>query len=108
MKAISGPTETADIILGERFDDWKSWLYDTPKMHMSIINDQPFISSQLVKHNFDIESIDQTWNDTPTHYDDVEGRGMQSNFLHYTGGENKIVMIDQYHRGLFKIFNGDL
>lgn len=101
-------TREARIKARKCFDDWKSWLYDTPEMHMSIVNDQPFISSQLIKHDFDIESIDQKWNDTPTHYNDVEGKGLQSNFLHYTGGNNKIVMIDQYHRGLFKIFNGEL
>ena len=30
---------------------------------MSIMNDQPYISAQLMKHDFDVETIDTTWND---------------------------------------------
>lgn len=98
-------TRDARIKAREKFDDWTKWQFGEPQKHMSINNDQPYISAQLMKHEFDVEGIDQTWNDTPTHYDDVEGKGLQSNFLHYTGGGNKKVMIDQYHRGLFKIFD---
>jgi hypothetical protein len=87
----------------ERFDDWKDWLYGEPKKHMTIMLDQPFISAQLMKHDIDFEGIPQTWNDTPTHYNTIE-KGMKSNFLHYTGGDNKLKMLEHNSQLLFRIF----
>jgi len=98
-------TREARLRARELFDDWRWWYFEGPQVHMSIMNDQPYISGQLMKHDFDLGTIDQTWNDTPTHYFNPDGeKALGSNFLHYTGGGNKSVMIDQYHRGLFPIF----
>jgi hypothetical protein len=63
-------------------------------------NDQPWISGQIMKHGLTWQSIDQKWNDTPTHWED--DRGYDMNFLHYTGGGNKVVMLDDYKQGKFK------
>lgn len=106
-------TKEARLRARKLFDSWESWLYpksvnpDNKVHHMSIINDQPFISSQLMKYDFDIESIDQSWNDTPPHYKEPqkwidEGK---SKFLHYTGGKYKKEMVNLYHEGKFPIFN---
>jgi hypothetical protein len=106
-------TKEARLKARKLFDSWEAWCY--PKSvnpnnkvhHMSILNDQPFISSQLMKYDFDLESVDQSWNDTPTHYREPqkwidEGK---CKFLHYTGGEQKAEMVDLYHKGKFPIFN---
>lgn len=99
-------TREARLRARELFDDWKWWYFEGPQLHMSVMNDQPYISGQLMKHDFDLGTIDQVWNDTPTHYSDPDGKkALSANFLHYTGGGNKTVMIDQYHRGLFPIFS---
>lgn len=107
-------TKEARLKARELFDSWEEWL--DPKRfldpnakmhHMSILNDQPFISAQLMKHDFDVESVDQKWNDTPTHYQDPQhwiDTG-KSYFLHYTGGDQKAEMVDLYHKGKFPIFN---
>ena len=55
---------------------------------------------RLMKHEFKIQSIDQKWNDTPTHWSD--DRGYDMNLLHYTGGGNKVVMLDDYEKGKSK------
>lgn len=95
-------TKEARLKAREKFDDWYSYMADGDEHGdpFWINNDQPFISGQLTKHNFKIQSIDQTWNDTPTHYKD--DRGYESNFLHYTGGGNKVTMLDDYKKGKFK------
>ena len=98
-------TREARIRAREVFDDWKWWFFEGPVKHMSIMNDQPYISGQLVKHDFYIGCMDQFWNDTPTHYSDPWGEeAMSAGFLHYTGGENKIVMVDGYREKKFPIF----
>ena len=58
-------TKEARLRARELFLPWEEWCY-TGDFHMSIMNDQPYISAQLMKHDFDIETIDQTWNDSPT------------------------------------------
>lgn len=99
-------TRDARLRARELFDDWSDWYFTGPQVHMSVMNDQPYISGQLMKHDFDLGTLDQTWNDTPTHYHDPDGeKALGSNFLHYTGGGNKMTMIDQYNRGLFSIFS---
>ena len=107
-------TKEARLKARECFDSWEEWLdpkrFLDPKSkmhHMSILNDQPFISAQLMKYDFDVESVDQKWNDTPTHYNDPQhwiDTG-KSYFLHYTGGDQKAIMVDLYHKGKFPIFN---
>lgn len=84
------------------FDDWYNYMIDGD-MHKEAFwlnNDQLYISGQLTKHKFAIEGIDQTWNDTPTHWDD--DRGYDMNFLHYTGGGNKVIMLEDYEKNKFK------
>ena len=95
-------TKEARLKAREEFDDWYDYMQDGDKHGdpFWLNNDQPFISGQLVKHGFNIQSIDQTWNDTPTHYKDE--RGYNQNFLHYTGGGNKVVMLEDYNQGKFK------
>lgn len=96
-------TKEARLKAREVFDPWYNYMMDGDEHgdHFWLNNDQPFISGQLMKHDFNWQSIDQTWNDTPTHYKDGQ-RGYRSNFLHYTGGGNKVRMIDDYKKGKFK------
>lgn len=109
-------TKEARLKARELFSNWEEWCY--PKAyglkehHMSICNDQPYISANLMKHNFDLESIPQMWNDTPPHYKDpnkwIEGKGdRKCYFLHYTGGDHKAIMVEQYHNNEFPIFRED-
>jgi len=112
-------TKTARLRARRLFDNWKNWAFpkrlgdpNYPRVHHSIENDQPFISGQLVKHGFEIGTLNQEWNDTPPHYRDpnnwIEGKGDRPcYFLHYTGGENKYTMIEQYHKNEFPIFRKD-
>lgn len=86
----------------EMFDNWKNYMIDGDLHNEAfwLNNDQLYISGQLTKHKFAIEGIDQTWNDTPTHWDD--DRGYKANFLHYTGGGNKVIMLEDYEKNKFK------
>lgn len=95
-------TKEARLKAREKFDDWYAYMADGDKHGdpFWLNNDQPFISGQLMKHGFDWESIPQKWNDTPTHYPD--DRGYDANFLHYTGGGNKVTMLRDYEKGKFK------
>lgn len=84
-------TKEARLRARELFLPWEEWCY-TGDFHMSIMNDQPYISAQLMKHDFDIETIDQTWNDSP-HYATEEEFFQKARFCHYTGGEWKVDMV---------------
>jgi hypothetical protein len=104
-------TKEARLKARELFDDWKPWANPkefgfTIEHHCSIRNDQPFISAQLMKHDFDLESIDQSWNDTPIHYKDSQHwiDSGKCKFLHYTGGDHKVEMVRLYHENKFPIF----
>ena len=44
-------TREARLRAREVFMDWTEWFYAEPKFHMSVMNDQPYISGQLIKHN---------------------------------------------------------
>ena len=81
----------------EVFMDWQEWAYAKPAYHLSIMNDQPYISGQLMKHDFDLVTLDQTWNDSP-HYDDEEEYFDVAKMCHYTGGGGKIIMLDHIER----------
>ena len=96
-------TKEARLRARELFDDWQWWFFEGPQEHMSVMNDQPYISGQLVKHDFDIGTLDQTWNDSP-HYETLEEFFDVAKFCHYTGGEWKVDMIQHFHDGKFKIF----
>ena len=98
-------TRDARLKARECFDDWVPWMEDDIENPAWLANDQPFLNAQFSKHDFHIQGIDQTWNDTPTHYREPEVTGMKSNFLHYTGGQNKLEMVKHYHKGLYKIFD---
>ena len=88
----------------EVFDDWKEWYFEGPQIHMSLMNDQPYLSGQFVKHDFDLNLIlDQTWNDSP-HYATEDEFFEKAKMCHYTGGEWKVDMINHYHENKFKIF----
>jgi len=95
-------TKEARLKARECFDSWLDYMKDGDEHGdpFWLNNDQPYISGQLVKHGFNIQSIDQKWNDTPTHWDD--DRGYDMNFLHYTGGGNKVVMLEDYENNRFK------
>ena len=86
----------------ECFDDWYEYMIDGEKHQEDfwINNDQLYISAMLTKYGFDIKGIDQTWNDTPTHWED--DRGYNMNFLHYTGGGNKVTMLQDFENNRFK------
>lgn len=95
-------TKEARLRARELFDPWQDYMEDGDKHGdpFWLNNDQPWLSGQLIKHGFNIQSIDQTWNDTPTHWPD--DRGYDMNFLHYTGGGNKVVMLEDYENNKFK------
>jgi len=95
-------TKEARLKAREKFDDWYTWMEDGDRHGDPnwVNNDQPFISGQIMKHGLKWETVDQTWNDTPTHWKDDQG--YERNFLHYTGGGNKVVMMDDYKKGKFK------
>lgn len=108
-------TKEARLKARKKFSSWEEWLWPdrmnkkNKVHHMSICNDQPFISGQLMKHEFDVESIHQKWNDTPCHYANpqswIEGKEERKvNFAHYTGGEHKIKMLNAYKNNQFPIF----
>lgn len=84
------------------FDPWEDWCYGDPQVHMSVANDQPYISAQLMKHDFDLQTIDQAWNDSP-HYKPYDKFFDVAKFCHYTGGEWKINMVEDYENGKYKI-----
>lgn len=88
-------TKEARLRARELFLPWEEWCY-TGDFHMSIMNDQPYISAQLMKHDFDIETIDQTWNDSP-HYSSEEEFFQKARFCHYTGGEWKVDMVRHWN-----------
>ena len=95
-------TKEARLKARECFDSWLDYMKDGDEHDdpFWLNNDQPFISGQLMKHGFKVKSIDQKWNDTPTHWDD--DRGYDMNFLHYTGGGNKVTMLEDYEKNKFK------
>lgn len=88
----------------EVFMDWREWFYAEPTYHMSVVNDQPFISGQLMKHDFDLVTLDQTWNDSP-HYATEEEFFEKAKMCHYTGGGWKIDLLRHYKENKFKIFS---
>jgi hypothetical protein len=85
----------------KEFDNWENWCYGKPTFHMSIMNDQPYISAMLGKHGFDLTTIDQSWNDSP-HYKTEEEFFEKAKFCHYTGGEWKLDMIRHYNEMKYK------
>lgn len=93
-------TKEARLRARELFLPWEEWCY-TGNFHMSIMNDQPYISAQLMKHDFDIETIDQTWNDSP-HYATEEEFFQKARFCHYTGGEWKVDMVRHWNDRRYK------
>ena len=88
-------TKEARLRARELFLPWEDWCY-SGNFHMSIQNDQPYISAQLMKHEFDVETIDQTWNDSP-HYASEEEFFQKARFCHYTGGEWKVDMVRHWN-----------
>lgn len=84
----------------ELFVPWEEWCY-TGDFHMSIMNDQPYISAMFGKHDFDVETIDQTWNDSP-HYGSEEEFLEKAKFCHYTGGDWKIDMLRHWNNKQYK------
>jgi lipopolysaccharide biosynthesis glycosyltransferase len=95
-------TREARLRAREVFMDWTEWYNAEPKFHMSIMNDQPYISGQLMKHDFDLVTIDQTWNDSP-HYATEDEFFEKAKMCHYTGGGWKILMLDHYNSNKFRL-----
>ena len=89
-------TKEARLKARECFDSWYDYM-NTGSQDAYTAADQPFISGQLTKHGFNIKSIDQKWNKTPK-----GDRGYDMNFLHYTGGDGKVVMLEDYKKNKFK------
>ena len=50
-------TREARLRARDRFMPWENWLYAKPEFHMSVMNDQPYMSGQLMKHDFDLVTI---------------------------------------------------
>ena len=87
-------TREARLRAREVFMNWEDWFYneDSTNFHVSTMNDQPYISGQLMQHDFDLVTIDQTWNDSP-HYKDDDEFFEKAKMCHYTGGGWKIDMM---------------
>lgn len=96
-------TKDARLYARECFDDWKEWYFTGPQKHMSLMNDQPYLSGMFQKHDMDVGTLDQTWNDSP-HYETLDKFFEIAKMCHYTGGEWKVDMIQHYKDGRFKIF----
>jgi lipopolysaccharide biosynthesis glycosyltransferase len=94
-------TREARLRARELFMKWDDWYYNGPQEHCSVMNDQPFISGQLMKHDFDLVTIDQTWNDSP-HYATEEEFFEKAKFCHYTGGEWKVDMLEHVKQKRYK------
>lgn len=95
-------TKEARLRAREEFDSWEDWCYSKPSFHMSIMNDQPYISAQLGKHEFDLECLGQEWNDSP-HYNTEEEFFEKANFCHYTGGDWKIDMTRHWYERKYNV-----
>jgi hypothetical protein len=93
-------SKAARLRAREEFMDWQEWCYEGD-FHMSIQNDQPYISAQLMTHDFDVETIDTTWNDSP-HYASEEEFLDKARFCHYTGGEWKLDMVKHWNAKKYK------
>jgi lipopolysaccharide biosynthesis glycosyltransferase len=96
-------TREARLRARELFMPWTEWFFAKPEYHMSIMNDQPYISGQLMLHDFDLVSLDQTWNDSP-HYASEEEFFEKAKMCHYTGGAWKIDMINHHKDKKYKYF----
>lgn len=85
------------------WDDWFAWYVEgiQTKTEFWVNNDQPYISGQLMKHNFAIQNLEQTWNDSPPHYKSWDD-WRDKNFLHYTGGFGKKYLLDDLAARRFK------
>ena len=93
-------SKEARLLARETFSPWEEWCYGGD-FHMSIQNDQPYISAQFMKNDFDVETIDQTWNDSP-HYASEEEFLEKAKFCHYTGGEWKLDMVRHWNEKKYK------
>ena len=94
-------TKEARLKARELFDPWEDWCYGKPEYHMSIMNDQPYISAMLGKYEFDMECLDQTWNDSP-HYKTEQEFFDKAKFCHYTGGDWKVDMVKHWEEKRYK------
>jgi len=90
----------ARLFARKHFMDWKEWFYAEPQYHMSIMNDQPYLSGQFLYHDMEIGHLDQKWNDSP-HYSSDDEFFEKANFCHYTGGEWKLDMLKHEKEGRF-------
>ena len=95
-------TKEARLRARELFMDWEEWFFapEEAQYHMSIMNDQPYISGQLMQHDFDLVTIPQTWNDSP-HYNSEKEFFETAKMCHYTGGEWKLDMLRHIEEGRF-------
>lgn len=86
-----------------KFDDWFDYYQDGVKNKDAkwVNNDQPYISSQIMKHGLRVRLLDQKWNDSPPHYKHYE-QWQNQNFLHYTAGFGKVAMLGHHRVNLFK------
>lgn len=82
------------------FDSWVEWLFHSPTEPLWLKLDQYFISAMLVKYDFDMQFLDTTWNDSPF---TPEYPIFDSNFIHYTGGDWKLLMLEHHEQNKFKI-----
>lgn len=94
-------SKDARVKAREKWDHWERWFNNGIELKLPAWanNDQFYISAQCVKHDMDMNFLDQTWNDSP-HYANPE-QLLESNFLHYSGGELKKQMLRRYEQGWF-------
>ena len=93
----------------EKFDGWVGWYNNGVELGNPswLNNDQFYISAQSIKHDLDLNFLDQKWNDSP-HYGD-RNTLLKSNFLHFSGGNGKEKMMKYFDEGWFPMLKpGDL
>lgn len=82
------------------FDPWLDWLYYDRTEPLWLKLDQFYISAMLMKHDFDVQSLPITWNESPLAK--TEDEFFQHKFLHYSGGDWKSLMLEHESRNKFR------
>lgn len=73
----------------ERFDDWIPWASD-PIRKSTLDNDQPFLNAMFDKYEFNVMSLDDTWNMPVSWFNNVACP--KANFYHFSGGKHDTLL----------------
>jgi hypothetical protein len=94
-------SKEARIKARQEFTNWKNWVEEgNDPMWLAV--DQMYLSAMFMKHDFELQTVNQTWNETPSGFNDDSWR--ESKFIHYTGGKGKADMIRDFKEKQFKYY----